>query len=269
MKLLSLLLVVVCFAYTLAAGEQEKELSKEETEQTEAIFKWEVGYRYGRGYYYEEPARGAAFEVYDAPSFKGAYRYSTGGYRAGVSVSKGVPFSRFFASFRPLRAVRTDDDVFVRSYVRFGSPDDCMADFRQLRLIKVRTVTTAAVDGYAALDGAGWRGSRGYVAGVQRDTTFTAASAGSYGLLGGLRLGGYRGFAGAAREKVVGYVGYMEDFPYQVSVLRSGCRLAEFPGFHDCIVFTGATYPYTRSIRKFVYVDRKYAAAVSGFSGYH
>nr|KAG5710524.1 hypothetical protein BaRGS_013170 [Batillaria attramentaria] len=209
MKLLSLLLVVVCFAYTLAAGEQEKELSKEETEQTEAIFKWEVeqaqagqdkegdddnnnsddsdndqdegnsrkrrsavrgfglfnpGYRYGRGYYYEEPARGAAFEVYDAPSFKGAY---------------------------------------------------------------------------------------------------------SYGLLGGLRLGGYRGFAGAAREKVVGYVGYMEDFPYQVSVLRSGCRLAEFPGFHDCIVFTGATYPYTRSIRKFVYVDRKYAAAVSGFSGYH
>ena len=51
--------------------------------------------------------------------------------------------------------------------------------------------------------------------------------------------------------------------PAQVLAIRSGCQLEGFPDFHDCIVFRGATYPFARTERRFIYVNQQSVALAS------
>ncbi|PVD22489.1 hypothetical protein C0Q70_18303 [Pomacea canaliculata] len=183
-------------------------------------------YRVDAGYY-RSPARGYSY-YYNLPGVYGASAYATSGEYFGEQVTATTQrtFLDFVDAFRPYRVSRLAGDALVRSYIRYGSFDECLADFRNLRPISVRVITPSV--------------------------------AGLSGLLGSRTGVAERSYTRVQQEdEVIGYAGYLRNLPYEVKVIKSGCQLEGFPGAHNCIVVSDPSYE--GSVRQFVYVDRQVA----------
>ncbi|KAK7095236.1 uncharacterized protein [Littorina saxatilis] len=194
----------------------------------------------GHGYRYRDaaPVTLGYYGYDDTPVTVGGLR--RGAYfRAAPEDGDRFSFVRFYNSFTPQRAVRTNGNVYVRNYVRRGSFDDCLTDFHRLSLQQIKAVSSSDMfdndnNNEVVL-----------LSGVRQTST-------SSGLFGNVE-----------RDSTVGYVGVMRDFPYQVYAMREGCYLDGYSGYHDCIVFKGATYPYSKTVRRFVYVNQQSAASAA------